>query len=629
MSENNFQPKAVADLLSKDETYRFEIPSFQRGYRWTSKQVEDLLKDICRFANDEPDHPGVYYLQPLVVRGENKTWEVLDGQQRLTTLSLILDKFRKFGRPNIQEMKPYEIHYRTRRNMNYADVLPTDHIDGYYISNARKTIDKWISSNKNSKELGQMADTLFGCNSKSIKFIWYEVEGEDSSDSGAIAIFNRLNRGKLKLTPSELIKALLIISADEAKIIANSGWLAADSQNRTASEMILQLLNRITEEAKVSGDFQAVLSMEWNEIERQFMRDDFFSFINAGNKRYDTRTDLLFNHIALSKGANRKDDDFAYRWFQEKYDNHEPILDIWENDVKKVFDMLMEWYSVPEMYNLTGFLAQCNVSIGDIRDRLTAEKHKLKDTAGKWSKQDNINLLKKMVKEQFGPVWVNNQAVPFPAAIDELDYNSHRDLIRRVLLLFNVTTCSIRQLRFPFKEYADENWDIEHVDSQTHNPLSVNADQLNWTTYALEIISELPADAEIKELISMMEETLEQGTDSPQWASRYKEIYDRVMHLKLLTPAKQVVDKDSPGNLALLDAGTNRGYGNALFPYKRKKILEREQSGGFVPACTRDLFLKYFSNTAESSGLAPMTWSEPDAQAHLRAIHNLLDPIFK
>ncbi|MDE7153798.1 MAG: DUF262 domain-containing protein [Muribaculaceae bacterium] len=629
MSENNFQPRAISDFLSKDEPFTFEIPSFQRGYRWTSKQVEDLLNDLCKFANNEPNLPGVYYLQPLVVRGENKQWEVLDGQQRLTTLTLILDKFRKYGRPYVQDMKLYDIHYSTRRNMKYDSVSPTDHIDGYYIANSRRTIEEWIKAKRNPKELEQMADTLFGCNSKSIKFIWYEVEGDDSSDSGAIAIFNRLNRGKLKLTPSELIKALLIISADAADNRSKIDWSEIDGLNGTASEMILHMLNRIKESARVSGDSQAVLSMEWNEIERRFMHDDFFTFINAGNKKYDTRTDLLFNHIALSKGANRKDDDFAYRWFQEKYDNQESILDIWENDVKKVFDMLMEWYAVPEMYNYIGFLSQCNISIGDIRDRLTKEKLEFKNTRGIWSKHADLNLLRTMVKEQFSPVWVENQYVEFPKAIDKLEYKGNKELIRRVLLLFNVVTYSKRQLRFPFQKYVDEKWDIEHVDSQTHNYLTINSDQENWISYALEIVSELPATDDLKNLTKLMEETLAAGTDSPQWSSNYKEIYDKVMQIDVLTPATPVVDKDSPGNLALLDAGTNRGYGNALFPYKRKKILEREQSGGFVPMCTRDLFLKYFSNTSDSAGLAPMTWSESDAQAHLCAIHKLLDPIFK
>lgn len=94
-SNSNFCPKPVAELLMTK--HHFVIPSYQRGYRWEEKQVVDLLDDICEFAKQ--DKEDSYYLQPLVVKPckwsvaddmQIDAWEVLDGQQRLTTLKLIL-----------------------------------------------------------------------------------------------------------------------------------------------------------------------------------------------------------------------------------------------------------------------------------------------------------------------------------------------------------------------------------------------------------------------------------------------------------------------------------------------------------------------------------------------------------
>lgn len=94
-SNSNFCPKPVAELITTK--YHFVIPSYQRGYRWEEKQVIDLLEDICEFAKQDTEDS--YYLQPLVVKPCKWTdtdgvqidaWEVLDGQQRLTTLRLIL-----------------------------------------------------------------------------------------------------------------------------------------------------------------------------------------------------------------------------------------------------------------------------------------------------------------------------------------------------------------------------------------------------------------------------------------------------------------------------------------------------------------------------------------------------------
>ncbi|MCM1451434.1 MAG: DUF262 domain-containing protein [Clostridium sp.] len=607
MSDINFTPRSVSEFLDADvdEPYIFNIPSFQRGYRWMPKQVEDLLKDLHDFAND--DSSNVYYLQPLVVRGEGKKWEVLDGQQRLTTLKLILAALRKYITEGTSEAKvDYQIHYLNRLNLDFSAPKPNANLDSYYVAKADETIKSWIDTKKKEKksaELELMARTLYGVEKgKAVKFIWYEVEGDDSSDTGAIATFNRLNRGKLKLTPSELIKALLIISAE-----------GAEGGDR---------------------DAQTVLSMEWNEIERQFMRDDFFAFINCGNAQYDTRTDLLFNHLVRSKGAQEKDDDFAYRWFQNKYDNKESILDIWERDVKDIYDMLMQWYADPEMYNCIGFLSQCNVKIDHIRDALAKAKAERKKEGGQWRKEDNVLQLKKLIKSQFKPIKNDSkergkESVPFPEAINLLDYNNNKTYISRILLLFNVETYSKLNLRFPFDRYVDEKWDIEHVDSQTTNPLAKNEDQYNWLKYSAEVVTELAdAHSELSSLSDEIKDCLEQGIESPMWKSRYTDLYNRIVNISYIKTDDAVADKDAIGNLTLLDSATNRGYGNALFPYKRKCIVEREKTGAFVPACTRNLFLKYYSGDNGTGAGNSIKWSDSDATAYRKAIRAAIDPIF-
>ena len=90
--DKDFAPIPIAELL--DGQHLFVIPSFQRGYRWEEKQVTDLLEDIKQFAdNDSPENDS-YLLQPVVVKEISyngmKAYEVLDGQQRLTTLLLLM-----------------------------------------------------------------------------------------------------------------------------------------------------------------------------------------------------------------------------------------------------------------------------------------------------------------------------------------------------------------------------------------------------------------------------------------------------------------------------------------------------------------------------------------------------------
>ena len=120
--ENTIKETAVGELLGMN----FFIPGYQRGYRWTEQQVNDLLNDINEF---KPETNSWYCLQPLVVKELKEDtfkrikeeaasleevknllkgrWEVIDGQQRLTTIYLIL--------ACLGITKKYTIEYETRK----------------------------------------------------------------------------------------------------------------------------------------------------------------------------------------------------------------------------------------------------------------------------------------------------------------------------------------------------------------------------------------------------------------------------------------------------------------------------------------------------------------------------------
>ena len=77
-----FTPKGILEIEGK-----FFVPDYQRGYRWGKAEVELLLNDIME---NSKQHGQNYYLQPIVVKTIEKAhYELIDGQQRLTTLYLI------------------------------------------------------------------------------------------------------------------------------------------------------------------------------------------------------------------------------------------------------------------------------------------------------------------------------------------------------------------------------------------------------------------------------------------------------------------------------------------------------------------------------------------------------------
>src|SRR5712671_3246199 len=83
MSESLICLKTVYDLRvdASDKPFRYHIPAYQRGYRWTPTQVTQLLDDVREFTKREnPQQEEFYCLQPLVLRPNNDgAYEVVDG----------------------------------------------------------------------------------------------------------------------------------------------------------------------------------------------------------------------------------------------------------------------------------------------------------------------------------------------------------------------------------------------------------------------------------------------------------------------------------------------------------------------------------------------------------------------
>ena len=98
MSKLNVDQKAIIDLLS-DKKADFLIPDYQRPYAWSEEQCQTLWDDIFLFSFPDNNYEAFddneeYFLGSIVTyKNENGKSEVIDGQQRLTTLMLILRAF--------------------------------------------------------------------------------------------------------------------------------------------------------------------------------------------------------------------------------------------------------------------------------------------------------------------------------------------------------------------------------------------------------------------------------------------------------------------------------------------------------------------------------------------------------
>ena len=194
----------------------FLIDLYQRGYRWTKREIQALLEDIAEFM--DTDSEGFYCLQPLTVNtsrvdGENYYWNVIDGQQRLTTIYLIyLYWFHQ------AEKLPFVLDYPDRSEMkNLLKKMLQDSalslqdesvsqwteydINCFYVWTAYKIIKNWFK-NKEDTFVEKFKNTF-----QDVRMLWYDLKVPPEKES---QIFRDMNSGKILLSNDELIKGLLL-----------------------------------------------------------------------------------------------------------------------------------------------------------------------------------------------------------------------------------------------------------------------------------------------------------------------------------------------------------------------------------------------------------------------------------
>lgn len=568
----------------------FRIPDYQRGYRWTVTQVEALLNDLWDFHNQTSrDATAWYSLQPLVVapHDKDKSWNVVDGQQRLTTLWIILQAFGC----RAELLDGFSITYDTRpeswsflQNLE-RDTAETHDVDFHFMRQAHDAIKQWKDSNPASATPDFFATIMSKC-----KLIWYVVDSADAEKT-----FERLNTGKIPLTPSELIKALYMVTD-----------------------------NGISEHEKME------ISKEWEVIENALRDDRFWYMLNTKESTSATRIDFLFDLVA--DVVFKPEDEYqTFRKFEEFSRQTGVLLDKWQA-CRDLFWQFQGWYDDLECYHYVGLLRLCTLSIKEVLALSESEKPLSQILAFKLVRhlglQEGFSLDE---KKQF-------------------DYDTPPLRLRLLFVLFNVETLNMRHReqqkklvgkaddatrylgyeRFPFDLYHLQGWDIEHVSSQTANQLTMRPDQKEWLENSRCDLREYVAhhsdadpNAALWEKVQAFLDLPEKQPESPN--NKFIDLWTEIK--RLAGEAEETAGGSNDlGNLTLLDCGTNRSYKNALFPTKRRKILERDKSGLYIPICTRHVFLKYYTEKAPKIS----RWDEAtDGKNYFRAITDVMRALYE
>lgn len=553
MRENNIEERTINSLLKE----KFFIPSYQRGYRWTDLEVTYLLDDIWDF---KVRSKGEYYcLQPIVVKEREGQWEVIDGQQRLTTVLIILNYFNQ---ALYKTPKPvFDIEFETRGkckdflteindNQNLEDV---ENIDYYHILKAHKTISKWFTDK--AKEDAAVTDEFYPVLIKYTKFIWYQInEYVDSRD-----IFTRINMGKIPLTNAELIKAL---------------FLRRD--NFENNDRLIYL-----KQIEIAG--------EWDRIEYSLQNPSFWNFLNKDKYELPTRIEFIFDLMSNKNGKN--DETYTFRYFSNKFGkevNDDKIKEVWK-DVKDYYLTFEEWYNDNELYHMIGYL----ITVGE-------DIKKLKQKSEGKSKDIFKSYLNDKIKKH----------VDFQ--LEELEYGKDNKDIINLLLLFNIKTIlnnNLAQSRFPFDRYKEEKWSLEHIHAQNSDGLSKSSQWKSWLNDHMESLIKID-----KEKYSTIISEIKKKNTSNINQQEFNELFNKV--LKKYDFDKINGTMHDITNLTLLDKDSNSALNKSVFDVKRRRIIERDKNNSFIPICTRNVFLKYYSREVDQF----YYWSKNDRDEYLKAI---------
>ena len=593
--ENRLVLKPINEILNE----QFFIPHYQRGYRWTDQQVKDLLNDIDSFIpvqiQGQPNEETFYCLQPIVLkkcneqqRTENELegdwFEVIDGQQRLTTIYLIMHYANEMWEGK-QKTPEITLKYGTRKNSetflkeilveeDNTVTISKEYIDYYYISSAYDTIHQWVLNYEKENGKPFNRDKFKSKFNANAQIIWYEVAQSENSTK----LFERLNMGKIPLTNAELIKAL---------------FLNASSFPELSSEE--QHVKRIE------------IARLWDDIEHKLNEPDskFWSFItNKKRNTLATKIELILDMIAQKKEDEK--DPLATFIFFSKEQKEKGLSEIWRK-IEHYYLTLKEWFKDKDLYHKIGYLitAHSKVSVSDLVTKSISS-----------------------TKTEFDDYLIDEISKTVNFEITDLRYEDHYWQIKNTLLLFNVETIrtsdAISEF-YPFKQHKDSFWSIEHI----HARNSENFDKtkkdswLEWLGIHADILKEILTNKQFnqKEIERVLIEIERYNNQQLTW-ERFSILFKAVNDI--FVDDEESIDVESEGiyNLALLSQPDNAALNNAVFEVKRSEIIRLDKEGSFIPVCTRRLFLTYYNEDGINQQF--YFWTKQDRLNYYKALRETI-----
>ncbi len=601
-------PNASLLSIKKLNHKTFRIPAYQRGYRWTKRQIKDLVFDLWEFGRDK--HSKIYCLQPIVLEKKNENgkeyYNVIDGQQRLTSLYLIGAVYRCLRHDD----DPYDTH--TDYTLEFADKAPfQEFLREVGACNSEDAIkdhlEQWKQTYKDIDSQNAISILSFLTQSdwrpagklkliyeklnaeeddKDICIIWHELETDDDSEK-AIETFANINANKIPLTDAELIKAVMLQAY---------GHEASDGKDGEPASAAAALN-------------ESTFANQWETVERGLNDSSFWCFFVKRIDAYKTRIDLLFEIWLKTENIPVSSDDHAlYRAVLSTLKTRH-VKDIWAGIVN-IFETLQDWYREYYIYHMIG--ACSLLEKGDDNARFVCDLYTRYITQ---TKSDFRATLRDGLKKHYDDLMKDTDG------IRSLSYDETKTETKLTLFLFNIalllnayTTCPDNTAeRFPFDYYKEHAIEVEHI-----NPRHPKKEA-----------SKPEVDAWRDEMRSVVEENGKQPLiDTNGGRTR--------ITADMWETAAEV---HSIGNLTLVDDKLNKGFSNGTFREKRNHVLsamfgesvttgEKTYPHSVLLPGARWVFLRQWrtdvSDTLQPELMTKDFWTKKEREFYVKTMENAL-----
>lgn len=544
----------------------------------------DIYTAMCQNSERE------YYLQYITIKWDSKEkwYEVIDGQQRLTTLSLIIYILAVIN-SDFNNIAKDRVNYSRHNTSNIFDEVvelaynsaedddnQITSQDTYYLVKAARCIKRFLALCQKYDKLKAFYDYLLD------KVIL--IVNEESSFVSSEEVFMNLNDNKVPLTSTYLIKGLLLT-------------LAARHDDN----------NRNTVNYKEIIDQRVIMGRQWDEISSWinqkevahffFKRDEggldnFLKLVLNGihnkgkdnHKTEESTDDLLVEFLATFEKTKKNTEEVELELFNEFNDAVKTPEDAVKciKYIKHCYRRLRGIYEDNKLYNYLGYVLFC-------------------ETISGFNKYDLSNVFYMsdvQLDKDLRNLILN--AIPDLAdtSLEQLRYSSHNPFLQNLLLSFSVFPEGENdKYRFDFVAYDCEKWSFEHISPQ--NPkTAVKIDKVAQSN----IIQKIDNNPETKNKHELKEKILNGESIDPE---QLNFLYD------------SDIDLDDMGNMALLSGPANSSLKNNPYIAKRSILFDMRNNGVFIPRHTIDIFNKIYHNDDEPQFNFDLTiWNQKDVDAH-------------